>query len=248
MGTAPQSAAQTPTPAERLDAGEKALLTYAESTYLVEQGSALLDKARRALAATPSNDLEARSALLQFECLIRRAEKSNTEGAAVARAILLSDLVWFVFLCAAAVFGTRAHTWLEGSVGADLWRIVVLASISGGMGGLTQTVFGLRKHLVQRDFDPAMRYWYFAKPFMGLVLGPIIVLVFLSGLLALGDLGVGEQSNADSGAPSLLSPVRLAFVICLSFVAGYSERFWAQLLDQVLDVLLRRDAKRESES
>jgi len=241
--------AQVPTLAERLDTGEKALLTYAESTYLVEQGSALLDKARRALAATPSNDLEARSALLQFECLIRRAEKSDTEGVAVARAILLSDLVWFVFLCAAAVFGTRAHTWLEGSVGADLWRIVVLASISGGMGGLTQTVFGLRKHLVQRTFDPAMRYWYFAKPFMGLVLGPIIVLVFLSGVLALGDLGVGEQqSNADSGALSLLSPVRLAFAICLSFVAGYSERFWAQLLDQVLDVLLRRDAKRESES
>jgi len=94
----------------------------------------------------------------------------------------------------------------------------------GAVGGTTIAYWGLVKHTIQLDFDDQYTLWYFFKPMLGAVFGLVSVVVLQAGVFTLG----GEVQLTDDN--------RLPLYI-VAFLAGFSERFFMQLIDRVITAI-----------
>jgi len=97
-----------------------------------------------------------------------------------------------------------------GAVGA------VLLSLTG--------VFDNRK-----TWDPDYCYWHWARPLVGVIVATVSVLVFQSGILAVG--GQLPSHATSSTAKNLLYYV-------IAFVVGYREDIFRKLIKRLADVIL----------
>src|SRR5262249_32205057 len=79
------------------------------------------------------------------------------------------------------------------------------------------------------DWDTDYCYWYWARPFIGAVTSTVSVLIFQSGILAVG--GTLPNQASTSTAKNLLY-----FIV--AFIAGYRENVFRELIRRVADVLL----------
>jgi hypothetical protein len=94
----------------------------------------------------------------------------------------------------------------------------------GAVGGTTIAYWGLVKHTIQLDFDDQYTLWYFFKPMLGAVFGLVTVVVLQAGVFTLG----GDVQLTDDN--------RLPLYIA-AFLAGFSERFFMQLIDRVITAI-----------
>lgn len=106
-------------------------------------------------------------------------------------------------------------TWITGRYMPYLW--------SGALGGTTIAWWGIVKHTIQMDFDDQYQSWYWFKPLLGAIFGVVSVIIIQSGMVGLA------QSNVEVQNTSILHIV--------SFLAGFSERFFVQLIDRVMTAL-----------
>jgi hypothetical protein len=87
------------------------------------------------------------------------------------------------------------------------------------LGGVVAGLFGLYLHAAMRDFDRAYVAYYFLKPIVGLVLGPVMYLFARAGLMA---------TQTDGGAID-----RPELLYLGAFILGFGERFSLRLIDRV---------------
>lgn|SRR5262245_33817357 len=96
----------------------------------------------------------------------------------------------------------------------------------GALGAVVLSLSGVFEH--RKDWDEEYCYWYWARPFVGAVTSTVSVLIFQSGILAVG----GELPNQSNTTTKNL----LYYLI--AFIAGYRENVFRDLIRRVADVIL----------
>jgi IPT/TIG domain len=79
-----------------------------------------------------------------------------------------------------------------------------------------------------RDWNAAFCYWHWARPLVGAIVGTVSVLIFQSGILAVG----GETPNQAETA----TPKNILFYL-VAFVVGYREDAFRQLIKRLADLI-----------
>jgi len=96
----------------------------------------------------------------------------------------------------------------------------------GAVGAVVLSLSGVFEHRV--DWDENYCYWYWARPFVGAVTSTVSVLIFQSGILAVG----GDLPNQAS------STTKNLLYYLIAFIAGYRENVFRDLIRRVADVIL----------
>jgi hypothetical protein len=124
-------------------------------------------------------------------------------------------LIYVVLL---GIFGVVWYLWLQKNISPKEWAPLAYYIVAGGIGGVTAVFFGLYRHASIRDFDAGFLLWYYFKPAIGIVIGPIVYLAGMAGLLA------------TTGSANITSHHLL---LIAAFAAGFSERFSLSLIDKI---------------
>lgn len=93
---------------------------------------------------------------------------------------------------------------------------------AGAIGGTAAAYWGLVKHTILLDFDGQYNLWYYFKPLFGALFGLVAVLIIKAGFISM-------QVNAE-----IKNQLPLYII---AFIAGFSERFFMQLIDRVTTAL-----------
>ena len=96
---------------------------------------------------------------------------------------------------------------------------------AGAIGGTTIAYWGLVKHTILMDFDDQYELWYYFKPLLGAIFGLISVIIIRAGFISL-------QTSGNSVDIKSQLPLYI-----IAFIAGFSERFFIQLIDRVTTAL-----------
>ena len=103
-----------------------------------------------------------------------------------------------------------------------LLRALGWGMIGGGFGGL----FNLPWFIQFREYDPAYAMNYFARPFIGALLGAILFLVSQAGILA-GNFVVGDVK---------IGPI---FLYVFAVLAGFKQEYVGEFFDGVMRAIFR---------
>lgn len=107
--------------------------------------------------------------------------------------IAIWDILWsFIFLFFLYRYWPAATT-TSALFSSDVLKV---AALSGGAGGAVYASWAVVWHIEKADFEEHYVLWYFLRPFIGLGLGVIVVLLVLGGLLIL-------TVNTGTGSPNL---------------------------------------------
>ena len=200
-----------------LDRAEVALKRFSDSVELTEKCVQTLSQSRAALAA--GRVAEAQDLQVRLECLLARAASSDVTlkrwGAAIAvfELAALGLLMWGILASYPdAAKPKAAEDWVR-------WLPLLPYCLWGALGGTVAALFGLYQHAWKRDFDRGFVPWYFLKPALGFVLGPVVYMYVKTGL------ALQYNSGADLANPQI--------VYLAAFVAGFAERFSIRLIDRV---------------
>jgi len=199
----------------RLDQAEGELKAVSDSAQLSEQCAGLLARARAELAS--ERFVEAHDLTLRLECLLLRAHKSEETlrrwgpFIGIYEVVILGCLL-FLILWGPGQLGLRSDT--------APWGMVLLPyCVWGAIGGVVAALFGMYFHGAQRDFDRAYLVYYYFKPLLGVVLGPLVYLFAKAGLIAM------QGSEVEIERHELL--------YLGAFVVGFAERYSLRLIDRV---------------
>jgi len=105
--------------------------------------------------------------------------------------------------------------------------IVLLRALAWGMiGGVIGTATHLPRLIQRREYDPAYNMNYFARPFVGLLIGALLFLLSQAGILAgtiiIGDFNVG--------------PI---FLYLFALIAGYKQEYVNEFFDNLMKAIFR---------
>jgi len=117
--------------------------------------------------------------------------------------------------------------------GFTYWRYLLM----GALGGVVIAIWGLITHTTNLDFDRQFAVWYWFKPVLGALTGLVAVITAVAGLLAIQ--GQGAMPSSANGKMVLY---------ILAFLAGFSERFFLDIVDRVMTALLSSGQSSSSSS
>jgi hypothetical protein len=200
----------------RIERLEARLEGFSDAARVTEECLKLLARARVELAAGHLAD--AHDAVLRAECLLSRTERSSATVRRWGPAICLYEVALLVGLLLLALQGDQ---WLPRWLGEQptSWMAIAPYCLWGALGGVVAGLFGFYLHAAGRDFDRAYVAYYFLKPIVGLVLGPLVYLLARAGLVAV---------QADGRAIE-----RPELLYLGAFVLGFGERYSLRLIDRV---------------
>lgn len=142
-------------------------------------------------------------------------------------AVVIFQILIFLFL-SSAVFVTNQvprHPWIhdyEFEKVLPLW-----VPWAGALGGMTISLVGVARHNHEWN-APMYGVWHLLRPLLGGVSGTVAVLTLLFVLRTL------DASSAASEEPS----ASVAVMVVISFVIGYREETFRELVKRVVDVIL----------
>lgn len=160
----------------------------AEVTKLQVGGSQLksealerLRVARNLLMSNRAHYEDARREVAEVKILVTRLQQ--TAFLAQPLVIVMYVLVLTVVVCSGLLLSLRIDI---GNVFVQLSGFTPTATdwlraiLFGMLGGLTVAFFNLMRHVT--DYDPQYARWYYLSPILGLLFGPVVVLLFQLGL------------------------------------------------------------------
>jgi hypothetical protein len=187
---------------------------FFSNEVLCSRWLALIERAR--VAGRTRNWNHAWQALTEASMWLNRAIISESLRLVRFR-LLFVPLFWFIILFSIqSLLGKpqNAHNisdWINMGYFSYLWF--------GMFGGTTILLWGIVKHSSEMNFDSSYLIWYLLKPALGAMMGAIAVLMTKGGFLALK----GDPINIPNIA-----------LLLISFVGGFSERFFLRLVDRVI--------------
>lgn len=105
--------------------------------------------------------------------------------------------------------------------------VVLLRAVGWGLiGGVIGALFNLPWFVQAREYDPAFAMNYFARPFVGALLGAILFLASQAGILA-GNLVVGDVK---------VGPI---FLYVFAVLAGFKQEYVGEFFDGVMRAVFR---------
>ena len=187
----------------------------------------------------------------QVRARLKRATESEVKAKKYAWKITGWGFLWVVIFLGALV--TLNLAGLASSV-QSLWDLQVdmevgiflSAMLWGGLGGVVAVWYSLFKHVGRRDFDSQYNLSYVGKPFLGLVLGATVYMLFHL-LLTLGLLpaGLRQEGNAAASSSALVTPW---IIYPIAWASGFKENRIFDLVDRVMKRIFSGEKKGETET
>jgi hypothetical protein len=165
--------------------------------------------------------------------------KRASDSESAAKKYQWRILGWGMFWCALylAILILLGQSWLQGvlkpSEGGNSFidmEVFVSAMIWGGIGGVVAVLYSLFKHVGRRDFDVQYNISYIGKPFLGLILGATIYMVFNLLIRALGILPAGLQGAEGISTPAVAPGV----IYLMAWACGFKENRIFDLVDRAI--------------
>ncbi len=128
------------------------------------------------------------------------------------------------YLSAARIGDQFAANGLDRQFGIALWITIV----SGGLGGVSKSLFALSNHVVKQDFDVQHRLWYYESPFIGSIMGIFVYIISQIGIVA---VSAGSSNGASAGYA----------VYILAWVVGFQQNLVLELVEKVKETILPED-------
>lgn len=168
-----------------------------------------------------------------------RLQRATNSDAAAKKSqwwILIWGLFWFsAFLALLIVLN---ESWFRDMIAvAGLSNtlvnmdVLLTTMIWGGIGGVVSVLYSLFKHVGKRDFDPHYSLSYVGKPFLGVILGATVYMVFNLLMRTLGILPVELGGIEDVAAAPAVAP---GVMYLLAWFSGFKENRIFELLDRLL--------------
>ena len=168
---------------------------------------------------------------------LRRASESEKAAKRHQWWILIWGLFWFVAFMALQLvineswfWDTIAPTGVSNLV-VDM-KVFLTTMIWGGIGGVVAILYGLFKHVGQRDFDPHYKLSYLGKPFLGLILGATTYMIFNLVLRTLGILPAGLE--AAEGFADTAFTVAPGVLYLIAWASGFKENTIFELVERTM--------------
>lgn len=200
------------------------VIEIADSKNVAEECLQTLCQARVALSMDNLVDIEYYLSLTKS--LLARAKKSKEYQEFYGRRVVVYELLWLAILV--LLFPTIMYRF--ACDGLVLAWVPIQYYIWGGVGGVMAALYDFVKHTSERDIDVQSIRWYYIKPVLGIIIGPITYLLFTCIIFALG-------LNIDPTKPNFL-------ILLVCWIAGFSERFSLGMLDSAMDVIFNLPARR----
>jgi hypothetical protein len=145
------------------------------------------------------------------------------------RGMFWYDIVWIALLVLAAIACSvqPALTWLPHRSLSFETVVPLWVPWAGALGGATISLVGVASHAVTWDHS-RFGYWHLTRPFLGAVSGTISVLIVVLVLNTVTPPSVDERYTAAGKA----------VLAVISFVVGFRERTFRELITKVVDVIL----------
>lgn len=164
---------------------------------------------------------------------LRRAAQSEAAARKYQWPILVWGLLWFAaFLTLLILLNEnwfREAIFLSDNSNALVDLDIFLSTmIWGGIGGVVAVLYSLFKHVGQRDFDVHYSLSYLGKPFMGLILGATVYMVFNLVIRALGISPTGAEEAGKVTVPAVAPGV----IYLAAWASGFKENRVFDLVDQ----------------
>jgi hypothetical protein len=143
-------------------------------------------------------------------------------GAHVPAGMFLLQLAYLVVLVVVFVL---FETWSEfrDALPADLGPLPIEVPWFGALGGSLISLTGIFQHSC--SWDDCYKYWHYARPFIGGVIGSLGALVFF----VLSDTAISGTTTAANAT---------AFDV-VAFLVGYREESFRELIKRATDLVLR---------
>ncbi|QLQ06240.1 MAG: hypothetical protein HZY76_09445 [Anaerolineae bacterium] len=175
---------------------------------------ATLQQARKIMVESPENYVAAEYQIQRAEALLVSSANSRAWSAQYGRRIFTYEAVWMfgflLFYMLMNVLWPMISNWLVQMTGLDPTSTVVVQAVPfistlvwGGIGGAVGALYSLWYHISdQRDFDREFLVWYYTQPLLGMVLGGIVYLLFMTGMMVLQG---GSAATDSLGAPAAIA-------------------------------------------
>jgi hypothetical protein len=164
---------------------------------------------------------------------LRRAAESEAAARKYQWPILIWGLLWFAAFLTLLIL-LNENWFREAIIPSDNGNTLVdmdiflSTMIWGGIGGVVAVLYSLFKHVGQRDFDVHYSLSYLGKPFMGLILGATVYMVFNLVIRALGILPAGTEEGGKVTVPVVAPGV----MYLVAWASGFKENRIFDLVDQ----------------
>jgi hypothetical protein len=170
----------------------------------------------------------------QVRARMKRVAESDTAAKKYQWRILIWGLIWCAVYLTVLILLNQSwfHNMVvppEGITLVDM-DIFLSAMLWGGIGGVVAVLYSLFKHVGRRDFDPKFNISYIGKPFLGLILGATVFMIFNLLIRALGILPAGLEGIEEATAPAVAPGV----IYLMAWVCGFKENRIFDLLDRVM--------------
>lgn len=129
----------------------------------------------------------------------------------------------------------RVH-WIEPRK-AFFGPVPFLVPWFGAVGAALLSLTGVFDHR-GRNWKPAYCYWHWSRPLVGAIVATVSVLIFQSGILAVG----GQLPTQTTGTDATTTTKNLLYYV-IAFVVGYREDIFRQLIRRLADVILTPPAE-----
>ncbi|MEW6096342.1 MAG: hypothetical protein AB1567_07440 [bacterium] len=202
------------------------VIEQADSKNVAEECLQILCQARMALSM--DDQVETEYYISLTKSLLVRAKKSKEYQESHGRNIVLYELLCLailLLLIPTIIFRFKGEEVLL------LVGVPIQYYIWGGIGGIMAALYGFVRHASQRTLDVQFVQWYYIKPVLGIIIGPIIYLLFTCIVFAMG-------GDIDHTKPNFL-------ILLACWIAGFSERFSLGMLDAIMDTMLNISTKRK---
>jgi hypothetical protein len=228
---------------QRIDLAEKAAVSD-ESTLPKQRAENLenLKAARNLLLGGRKNYEDALRYVAEVESDLFYAGRVRQWSYSYGTWVLVYNLFWIGLLVALLIFGfsgrlTESMSQM-GSFGDVNILAVWITVLSGGLGGVSKSLFALHQHVTKQDFDKQHLMWYYTSPIIGTVLG-VFVYMFVQRVI----LGAGAVAGLED--PDLVNKAGFVFYL-LAWVVGFQQNLVLELVERVKKVLLP-DSDKEKE-
>ncbi|MFN2244690.1 MAG: hypothetical protein ACK2U2_20530, partial [Anaerolineae bacterium] len=114
--------------------------------------------------------------------------------------------------------------------------VFLTTMVWGGIGGVVSVLYSLFKHVGQRDFDAHYNLSYLGKPFLGLILGATVYMVFNLVLRTLGILPAGLEGL--EGVADTAVTVAPGVLYLIAWASGFKENTIFELVDRTMKRVL----------
>lgn len=197
---------------------------------------AILQQARKIMVESPENYVTAEYQVQRVEALLVSSANSRQWSAQYGRRVFAYEALWMfgflLFYMLANIFWPMFSRWLIQVTGLDPNSVVVGQAVPfvstliwGGIGGAVGALYSLWYHISdQRDFDREFLVWYYTQPLLGMVLGGIVYLLFMTGMMVLQ----GGSATTDSLGARLLPSL-------IAAIGGFRQNFVFDQLARVIE-------------